>query len=103
MMSPEGDTGMRLVADRLARTLKRDALVQESLDTLRTHYGCDRVVLYYFYRQWKGQVTAESLGSLEYSIYGSTGADDCFNDEYAQLYLDGRVRTMDDVETAGLD
>ncbi|MEM8809395.1 MAG: GAF domain-containing protein [Cyanobacteria bacterium P01_G01_bin.38] len=94
---------MRRVADRLARTLKRDALVQEILDDLQTYYGCDRVVLYYFYRQWKGQVTAESLSALEYSIYGSTGADDCFNDEYAQLYLDGRVRTMDDVEMAGLD
>ncbi|MEP0871090.1 GAF domain-containing protein [Trichocoleus desertorum AS-A10] len=29
---------------------------------------------------------------------GSTGADDCFNDEYAALYLDGRVRAIADIE-----
>ncbi|HEY9748111.1 MAG TPA: GAF domain-containing protein, partial [Allocoleopsis sp.] len=27
------------------------------------------------------------------------GADDCFNDEYAGLYLDGRVRAIADIET----
>ncbi|MEO0457177.1 MAG: GAF domain-containing protein [Cyanobacteria bacterium P01_A01_bin.114] len=102
MKTPERDRGLGKVADRLARTLKRDALVKETLDSLRSDFRCDRVALYYFYRRWKGQVTAESLSLLRYSIYGSTGADDCFNDEYAQLYLEGRVRAIDNIETAEL-
>ena len=103
MITPDGDTGIQHIADRLARTLQRDALVQKTLDELQSEFQCDRVVLYYFYRRWKGQVTTEALVSMKYSIYGSTGADECFNDEYAQRYLEGRIRAIDNIETAGLD
>jgi GAF domain-containing protein len=99
----EGDQGLQKVAHRLAQTLERDALVQQTLETLRSRFNVDRVVLYYFYRQWKGQVIAEALSHLSLSIYGSTGADDCFNDTYAELYLAGRVRALDNIETAAID
>jgi GAF domain-containing protein len=102
MTQPDGDTGLKQVADRLGRTLERDALVQDTLMQLRSHFNIDRVVLYYFYRQWKGQVTAEALRNLSWSIYGSTGADNCFNDNYAALYLQGRIRAVDNVKTANL-
>jgi len=52
------------------------------------------VLLYYFYRQWKGQVTFEALSDPKFSIFGSTGLDECFNGEYAALYLEGRVRAI---------
>ena len=29
---------------------------------------------------------------------GSTGADDCFNDDYATLYLEGRIKAIADIE-----
>jgi GAF domain-containing protein len=56
-------------------------------------------VLYYFYSQWHGQVTFEALSSEEFSILGSSGPDECFNDEYAALYLAGRTRAIADVES----
>lgn len=96
----ESDEGLRQVSKRLITTIQRDALVLKTLDQLRSQLTIDRVALYYFYRQWKGQVTAESLSSPSYSIYGCTGADDCFNDEYAQLYLEGRIHAIDDVAGA---
>jgi len=58
----------------------------------------DRAVLYYFYRQWQGQVTCEMLSAIELSILGSIGADECFNSEYAALYSAGRVRAIADIE-----
>jgi GAF domain-containing protein len=88
--------------DRLSKSLEKDALIQKTLDRLRKELQVDRVVLYYFYRQWKGRVTFESVGSSDLSIYGSTGADDCFNDEYAALYEAGRVRGVSDVATEPL-
>ncbi len=94
--------GLQRVVERLSTTLKRDQLVQTTVDRLKTFYRADRVVLYYFYRQWEGQVTFESLSAPELSIYGSTGADECFNDEYAELYLQGRIRAIDDIEQAGI-
>jgi GAF domain-containing protein len=86
------------IAERLGNSLKRDVLVQKTLYDIREFLQADRIVLYYFYRQWKGQVTAESLRDQELSIFGSTGADDCFNDEYADLYQAGRYRAIADVE-----
>ncbi|MBD1835352.1 GAF domain-containing protein [Cyanobacteria bacterium FACHB-472] len=95
---PSGDPGLRGFANRLAKTMERDALIQKTTDELRGFLQVDRVVLYYFYRQWKGQVTFESLNSDEFSIFGTTGADDCFNDNYAEMYLEGRVRAIADIE-----
>lgn len=79
--------------------MARDGLVQQTTHALRVALQVDRVALYYFYGRWKGQVTFESLSSEEFSIFGSTGPDDCFNDEYAALYLSGRARAIEDVET----
>jgi GAF domain-containing protein len=93
------DRSLQTVLMRLSQTLERDALVQQTTDQLRAALQVDRVVLYYFYRQWHGRVTFESLSSEQYSIFGSTGPDECFNGEYAALYATGRVRAIDDIET----
>ncbi len=96
-MSDYGDSGLRELLIRLGKNLERDELVQETTDYLRNLLNVDRIVLYYFYYEWKGRVTFESLSSLQFSIFGSTGADDCFNDEYAELYKAGRVRSIADI------
>ena len=76
----------RSILQRLGQTMQRDQLVQTTTEDLRTFLQVNRVVIYYFYNQWEGQVTFEALSSGEFSIYGSTGPDQCFNDEYAELY-----------------
>lgn len=101
--NPESDLGLQNFLRRLKQVEQRDHLIQTTLDRLRMTLDCDRIVLYYFYRQWKGQVTFESLRFIDDSIYGSTGADDCFNDTYAQLYFEGRIRAISDIENAGID
>ena len=93
------DLGLQNVFKRLADNLSKDALVQTTINQLRNNLQVDRVVLYYFYRQWQGQVTFESLSSTEFSIFGSTGPDECFNGEYAAMYQQGRVRAIEDIET----
>ncbi|MEH2047452.1 GAF domain-containing protein [Nostoc sp.] len=90
--------GLQKLLDRLVRTMQRDELVRQTTNQLRESLQVDRVVLYYFYGQWEGQVTFESLSSKEFSILGSTGPDDCFNNEYAALYLAGRVKAIADIE-----
>ncbi|WP_442948536.1 GAF domain-containing protein [Nostoc sp.] len=92
------EQGLQNLLDRLVRTMQRDELVRQTTNQLRESLQVDRVVLYYFYGQWQGQVTFESLSSKEFSILGSTGPDDCFNDEYAALYLAGRVRAIADIQ-----
>lgn len=96
------DVGLNQVFNRLAQNLTRDNVVQEVTNSLRNYLAVDRVVLYYFYQQWEGQVTFEALRSSEYSIFGSKGPDDCFNGEYAALYQAGRISAVEDIETAEL-
>ncbi len=97
------DPDLENIANRLANNVDRNTLIQETIDNIRRYLQADRVVLYYFYRQWKGQVTFESLSDGKFSIYGSTGADECFNHEYAAMYLDGRVRAIENIELEAID
>jgi len=62
----------------------------------------DRVLLYYFYHQWNGKVSFEALSDPKFSLLGSTGPAESFTNEYAQLYLEGRVRTIADIETEAI-
>ncbi len=87
------------VVQRLNQKLKRDRLVQTTTDDLRRRLKADRVVLYHFYTEWEGRVTFESLSDQKWSIFGSTGPAQCFTNEYAALYLAGRVRAIDNIET----
>ncbi|MDA0268796.1 MAG: GAF domain-containing protein [Cyanobacteria bacterium] len=100
--SSQGDLGLERITQRLVQVLERDTQVQTTLHHLRDTFQVDRVVLYYFYRRWKGQVTAEALRAPSFAILGSTGADDCFTDEYAQQYLEGRIRAIADVTQADI-
>lgn len=93
------DRGLEKVFGRLVTTLARDTLVQKTTDYLRADLQVNRVVLYYFYSEWKGRVTFESLSDPKFSIFGITGPDQCFNDEYAALYQVGRFRAIADIET----
>ncbi|BCL35044.1 GAF domain-containing protein [Nostoc sp. MS1] len=93
------EKGLQRVLQRLVQTMQRDALVRQTTNNLRESLQVDRVVLYYFYSQWHGQVTFEALSSEEFSILGSSGPDECFNDEYAALYLAGRTRAIADIES----
>ncbi|MGD1857500.1 MAG: GAF domain-containing protein [Leptolyngbyaceae cyanobacterium] len=94
---------MRSILQRLGQTMQRDLLVQTTTDDIRNTLQVDRVVIYYFYNQWEGQVTFESLSDRRFSIYGSTGPDQCFNDEYAEMYLTGRVRAISDIEVEPIE
>jgi GAF domain-containing protein len=91
--------GLERVIDHLSQTLERDQLVQQTTAHLQSTLQVDRVVLYYFYRRWEGQVTFEALSAPKFSIFGSTGPSDCFNQDYAELYLAGRVRAIADIES----
>jgi GAF domain-containing protein len=89
---------LQKIANSLTNRLKRDVLIEKSLYEIREVLQSDRAVLYHFYRKWHGQVTCETLSAIELSILGTTGADECFNDEYAALYEAGRVRAITDIE-----
>lgn len=93
------DPGLRRLTRQLSSKLEKDSLIQSTVQYLQKSLQVERIVLYYFYREWEGQVTFESLSHTDFSIFGSSGPDECFNHEYAQLYLEGRIRAIPDIET----
>jgi GAF domain-containing protein len=93
------DPSLQSIFDRLSRDLARDTLIQTTTDELRKTLNADRLVLYYFYYEWSGRVTFESLSDPKFSILGDGGPDECFNGEYAKLYEDGRVRAITNIES----
>jgi GAF domain-containing protein len=93
------DPALQSIFDRLSRDLARDTLIQTTTDELRKELNADRLVLYYFYYEWSGRVTFESLSDPKFSILGASGPDECFNSEYAKLYQDGRIRAIPDIES----
>ena len=97
-LAQDHNRGLQRIISGITQTLERDALVQHTTDHARIALAVDRVVLYYFFRKWEGRVTFESLSSDRFSILGITGADQCFNDEYAAMYLEGRVRAIPNIE-----
>lgn len=99
---PASDAGLERLAQRLGNKLSQDALVIQVTQRLRETIKVDRVALYYFYSQWKGQVTFESLSDESLSIIGMTGADECFNQNYAQMYLEGRIQVTPDISQANI-
>lgn len=99
MMNP-ANRGLNSVLTRITNKLQQDSLVHDALHELRECLDVDRVALYYFYSHWKGQVTFEALSDHKYSIICSTGADECFKREYADLYIAGRIYWADDIEIA---
>ncbi|AFZ35908.1 putative GAF sensor protein [Stanieria cyanosphaera PCC 7437] len=96
------DLGLQQVLQRLSHNLTRDSLVQQVTNQLKVYLEVDRILVYYFYRQWQGQVTFEVISSPQLSILGSTGPDECFNGDYASMYQAGRIKAIADIETANI-
>jgi GAF domain-containing protein len=93
------DASLQRITRRLTASLSKDWSIQSITAELRTQLAVDRVLIYYFYRHWEGQVTFESLSNPGLTILGSTGPDDCFNQDYAGYYEQGRIRAIADLET----
>jgi GAF domain-containing protein len=96
------ESSLQRIARRMSASLNKDIVIQQLTQQLREQLQVDRVVLYYFYRQWEGQVTFESISDPAFSILGSKGPSECFNQEYAQLYEEGRVQAIADIATENI-
>lgn len=88
---------LRLMTERVRETLDIPSILQTAVAGIRALLDTDRVVVYQFKDGWLGEVVSEDVKRSQWSIINQESRDDCFNGEHAQLYLQGRVRAMDDV------
>ncbi|MGF1513935.1 MAG: ATP-binding protein [Elainellaceae cyanobacterium] len=90
------------VSTQIRRSLKPETIQKTTVHEIRQLLNADRVVIYRFEDGWRGRVVVESVAQPWCSTLGDIGADSCFAEEYADLYRQGRVRAIANVETADI-
>lgn len=94
---------MSEIAQRIRRSLDLNEVLTTAVKEVRLLLQTDRVVLYQFSQpEWTGKVVVESVDDPTYSILGLNIQDECFRGEYALRYRDGRIRDIEDIETADI-
>ena len=99
----ERESLLRLVTERIRSSLECSEILQTAVSEARQLLQSDRVLIYQFRENWHGSVVVEETISPWNSILGEEVADDCFSEEYVQMYQSGRVRPINDIRSAGLD
>ncbi|MGB3613070.1 MAG: PAS domain-containing protein, partial [Elainellaceae cyanobacterium] len=74
------------VSAQIRKSLKPGVIQQTTVHEIRQMLSADRVVIYRFEEDWRGQVTVESVVPPWHSTLGNIGADNCFAEDYAELY-----------------
>lgn len=95
---------LRLITNQIRSTLDLKTVLKTAVQGVRELLKTDRVVIYRFLEDWKGEIVVEDLHvPWPSSIFGNMVEDNCFKGEYAYLYREGRVRAIDDIHNSGLD
>ncbi|HEY9301998.1 MAG TPA: GAF domain-containing protein, partial [Phormidium sp.] len=93
---------LKQITDQIRSTLDFKTILQTIVKEVRQLLDTDRVVIYKFTKQWHGEVIVESTIGSWLSILGFTGPEDCFPEEVAQLYQQGRIGAIHDVSQANI-
>jgi PAS domain S-box-containing protein len=91
------------ISAQIRESLQLETILQTTVQAIRRQLKTDRVVVYRFQENWHGYVVVEDVQPPWTSTLGTLGTDNCFPNGYAEYYESGRVRAIDDVNTAELD
>jgi PAS domain S-box-containing protein len=96
----------QLLAD-LSLKIRQSLDIAEILETAVTEIQAllkaDRVLVYHFQPDGSGIISNEKTQPGIPSLLGEVIEDPCFQEKYAELYSQGRVRAVSNVETEGLE
>ncbi|MGC8713060.1 MAG: GAF domain-containing protein [Leptodesmis sp.] len=90
------------IAQLINQSLHLEAVLQTSLEQVRHFFKADRVFVYRFEPNWTGTIVREAISQPQFSLLGQTMADQCFVQTVADLYQQGYVTVIPDVQHSGL-
>jgi signal transduction histidine kinase/NO-binding membrane sensor protein with MHYT domain len=90
------------VSTQIRQSLDLQTILQTAVREVRQLFATDRALIYQFDAQWCGQVVLEEVLAPWPSTLGEA-ADDCFPKECLARYQQGQIRTIHNIEEAGLD
>lgn len=91
------------ISTQIRQSLKLEYIQQTTVHEIRNLFNADRVLIYRFDANWHGQVVVESIVEPWQSTLGEMDIDNCFSEQYADLYRQGRIRAITDIEAINLD
>ncbi|MGJ3248318.1 MAG: GAF domain-containing protein [Elainellaceae cyanobacterium] len=101
----QGEFERRLneITYRMRQSLDREQIFDVVLRGVREAIAVDRAVVYLFDENWKGSIKAESVSREFPAALGANIYDPCFAEDYVEKYKQGRVQTINNIETADID
>ena len=93
---------IRNITEKIRQSLHLEDILATIVGEVRHLLGTDRVVLYQFSDTWQGSIVQESVVPNFPSLMGQWIGDNCFSEKYVKLYRQGRVRAIEDIETADI-
>lgn len=91
------------IAAKIRQSLDLEEILQTTVDEVRQLLQTDRVLIFRFQADWSGVVTQESVARGWNTILGRGIYDPCFEQTYVLPYREGRVKAIEDIDTANLD
>jgi light-regulated signal transduction histidine kinase (bacteriophytochrome) len=93
---------LKQVTDQIRSTLDLNITLQTIAREVRSLLNSDRVLIYRFLHELDGNVIVEDINHNCQSILGIQLPSECFPEELANLYLQGRTRSINNVSTDNL-
>lgn len=91
------------LSTQIRQFLTVEAIQDATVHEVQQFLNADRVLIYRFDENWQGCVVTEATVSPWSSLLNERSIDNCFPEEHAELYLQGRTRIIPDIETADID
>ena len=93
---------LRDITVKIATTANTEEVMNVAVQEMRRALKADRVIIYTFDEDWLGTIVAEDVANGYPAVLNSQIMDPCFAQEFADKYLNGRVRAIPDIHNAGL-
>ena len=90
------------IAQRIRQSLKLEEVLNTAVAEVRQFLKTDRVVLYRLEPDGSGVVVVESIAANWMPILGKNIQDPCFANKHFHHYQQGRIRAIDDIQTANI-
>jgi CBS domain-containing protein len=87
------------IANRIRTSLDLEEILNSLALEVRKVLNCDRVLVYQLYANGNGIVIAEDVSRGWLSFRGEEVLDPCFAQDWIHLYIQGRIRVVDDINT----
>ncbi|MGL5924835.1 PAS domain S-box protein [Chroococcidiopsis sp.] len=90
------------VSLKIRQSLQLEEILQTAVTEVQRILACDRVIIYQMRLDGSGTVMQEAVVPGCMAIIGQNIVDHCFREEYAQLYRQGRISAIADIEQANI-